>query len=60
MSGLRKSNYASGLTFFHPLIGYDITSAFAGRGKRTAWDIWSILPEIKPTFAAFVTVNVFD
>ena len=41
MGGLRKSNYASALTFFHPLIiiGCDITSAFAGRGKKSAWDI---------------------
>jgi len=57
---LRKSNYASALTFFHPLIRCDTTSAFSGRGKRSAWDIWNALPEITSTFAAFWTVNVFD
>jgi len=39
------------MTFFHPLIGCDTTSAFAGRGKRSAWDIWSVLPKITSTFA---------
>ena len=29
--------------FFHTLTGCDTTSAFAGRGKKTAWDIWNIL-----------------
>ena len=60
MGGFRKSNYASAITFFHPLIiiGCDTTSAIAGRGKRPAWDIWNTLPEITSTFAAFLTVNV--
>ena len=49
MGGLRK---ASALPVFHPLTGCDTTSAFAGRGKRPAWEIWSTLPEIASTFSA--------
>jgi len=47
---------------FHPLIiiGCDTTSTFAGRGKRSAWDIWNTLPETTSIFAAFSRVNVFD
>jgi len=39
------------ITFFHPLIGCDTTSAFSGSGKRSAWDIWNTFPEITSTFA---------
>jgi len=53
MGGLKKSKYANALTFFHPLIQCDTTSAFSGRGKGPAWDIWNKLPEITSTFAAF-------
>ena len=30
------------LPAFHALTGCDVTSSFAGRGKRTAWSAWSI------------------
>ena len=43
---------ASALPFFHALTGCDTPSAFAGRGKKTAWDIWNIFPEVTSTFSA--------
>ena len=29
-----------GLTAFHAFTGYDVTSSFVGKGKRTAWTAW--------------------
>jgi len=34
------------LPLFHALTGCDIVSAFAGRGKRTAWTVWESFPEL--------------
>jgi len=31
---------------FHALTGCDTVSAFAGRGKRTAWTVWESFPEL--------------
>ena len=42
---------ASALPFFHALTGSDTTSAFAVRGKKTAWDVWGVYPEITATFS---------
>lgn len=41
--GPRKSAV---LPVFHAFTGCDTTSAFSGRGKKTAWDIWSVYPEV--------------
>jgi hypothetical protein len=35
---------------FHAFIGCDTVSAFAGRGKKTAWDTWKVLPEVTEAF----------
>ena len=45
------SEKASALPFFHAFTGCDTTSAFASRGKKTAWDIWNVFPDITPTFS---------
>ena len=34
------------LPMFHALTGCDTVSAFAGRGKRTAWMVWESFPEL--------------
>ena len=34
---------------FHALTGCDTVSFFAGRGKKTAWDIWGLFPELTTT-----------
>jgi len=34
------------LLMFHALIGCDTVSCFAGHDKRTAWAMWTALPEL--------------
>lgn len=36
------------LPMFHALTGCDTVSFFRGRGKKTAWDVWSVFPELTP------------
>ena len=31
---------------FRASTGCDMVSFFAGRGKRTAWEVWTALPEL--------------
>ena len=38
------------LLFFHAFTGCDTTSAFAGRGKKTAWEVWKTFPEVTKAF----------
>lgn len=42
------------LPFLHAFSGCDTVSSFAGRGKRTVWDIWKTYQEVTP---AFVTLG---
>ncbi|XP_061580540.1 uncharacterized protein LOC133446517 [Cololabis saira] len=35
---------------FHALTGCDTVSAFAGRGKKTAWETWKAFPEVTKAF----------
>lgn len=37
---------AMALPAFHALTGCDTTSAFFGKGKRTAWSVWQSLSEL--------------
>ena len=37
---------AKALPAFHSLTGSDTTSAFFGKGKKTAWSLWESFPEI--------------
>lgn len=39
---------ASSLPMFHALTGCDTVSFFRGRGKKTAWDVWNVFPELTP------------
>ena len=39
---------ALALPIFHALTGCDTVSFFRGRGKKTAWDVWSVFPELTP------------
>jgi len=41
---------ASSLLFFHAFTGCDTVSSFAGRGKKTAWEVWNAFPEVTATF----------
>lgn len=31
---------------FHALTGCDTVSSFTGHGKKTAWAVWTVLPEL--------------
>ena len=37
---------ARALPMFHALTGCDTVSSFARRGKKTAWAVWTVLPEL--------------
>ena len=37
---------AQALTMFHSLTGCDTVSSFASHGKKTAWAVWNVLPEL--------------
>jgi len=37
---------AHALPMFHALTGCDTVSSFATRGKKTAWAVWTVLPEL--------------
>ena len=43
---------ASALPFFHAFNGCDTTSAFCGIGKKTAWDVWEIFPQVTTVFSS--------
>ena len=38
------------LLAFHALTGWDQTSSFANKGKKTAWDTWAINDEVTDVF----------
>ena len=42
------------LSMFHALTGCDIVSFFNGRGKKTAWDVWNVFPELAPVLKAML------
>ncbi|KAK3735626.1 hypothetical protein QZH41_007395 [Actinostola sp. cb2023] len=37
---------SSALPMFHAITGCDTVSFFGGRGKKTAWDVWKVFPEL--------------
>ena len=39
---------------FHALTGCDPVSFFCERGKKTAWDVWDVLPELTPVLKAML------
>ena len=38
------------LPVFHAFTGCDAASAFGGRGKKTAWNVWKVLPDVTKAF----------
>ena len=57
---------SSALAMFHSFTGCDTTSFFAGKGKKTAWDTWSVCPEVTDAFLllsnapAIISDDAFD
>ena len=45
--GLKKSK---GLPFFHAFTGCDIVSGFRGKGKKTAWQTWTVFDQASDVF----------
>ncbi|GFO12519.1 hypothetical protein PoB_003902400 [Plakobranchus ocellatus] len=46
---------ARALLRFHAFTGCDTVSSFAGRGKKTAFDIWKSFDEVTPAFSSLLT-----
>ena len=38
------------LPFFHAFTGCDTTSAFLGKGKKSAWEAWNAYPDVTEAF----------
>ena len=45
------------LPIFHALTGCDTVSSFAGRGKKTAWEIWKVFPEVTDAFEELLCMS---
>ena len=39
-----------GLLFLHAISGCDNVSAMCGIGKKTAWEVWRLMPHLDPIF----------
>lgn len=46
---------ARALPIFHAITGCDTVSFFAGRGKKTAWDVWISNDEVTAVFRHLIT-----
>ena len=44
------SEKTSGILFFHAFSDCDVVSAFHGKGKRSAWQTWSVCNEVSSVF----------
>ena len=42
---------SAAMSMFHALTGCDTVSYFRGRGKKTAWDVWGVYPELTPVLS---------
>ena len=47
---------AKAVPMLHALTGRDTVSLFSGKGKRTAWDTWSLFPAVTNMFADLSSV----
>ena len=45
--GVQKSQALPG---FHSFTGCDTVSCFAGKGKKSAWDVWRVFPDVTQAF----------
>ena len=48
---------SSALPMFHALTECDIVSFFAGRGNKTAWDVWKVFPELTAVLRRSLTTS---
>ena len=47
---------AKALPMLHAITGCDTVSFFSGKGKRSAWDTWSVFPQITDVLAELSTI----
>ena len=45
------------LHVFHAFTGCDTTSSFGGRGKKTAWSMWKVFPEVTAAFEVLLLMQ---
>lgn len=45
------------LPVFHSFTGCDTVSAFAGRGKKSAWNTWQVFPEVTNAFESLLLME---
>ena len=50
---------AQALPLFHALTGSDTTSAFKGKGKKSAWQAWQAFAEVTDTFV-YCSLHPFE
>lgn len=50
-----KEEICRALPFWFALTGCDTVSMFAGRGKKTAWSVWEVYPEVTESFVRVAT-----
>ena len=43
------------MPFLHAFSGCDTVSLFAGRGKKTVWEVWRMFAEVTPTFCTLAS-----
>ena len=55
MAGALGPEKCIALPFLHAFSGCDTVSSFAGRGKRTVWEIWKIFNEVTPAFCTLAS-----
>ena len=48
------------LPISNALTGCHTVSSFAGRGKKTAWEIWKVFPEVNDTFEELVRMSMMS
>ena len=57
MAGALGPERCIALPFVHAFSGCDMVSSFAGRGKKTVWEIWKVFNEVTPAFCTLIGIK---
>ena len=60
LAATMNSRQCDTLPIFHALTGCHTVSSFAGRGKKTAWEIWKVFPEVNDAFEELVRMSMMS
>ena len=58
MAGALGPERCIALPFVHAFSGCDTVSSFAGRGKKTVWEIWKVFNEVTPAFCSLASNRI--